>query len=150
MKNAIKIITAVTCISILSGCASALLATSFDNSKENSDEKPAVNQQAFHAIQSLRALQGYRKQSYTFIYGINNEQLLPVDRYKFIQLVNGLNHSVIVNIGPAKASSSWQQLSLTNKRAAALKQLITNKVKPVNIIFVPELSNDTVNIVVGA
>jgi len=150
MKNAIKIIIIVGCFSILSGCASALLASSFDNSKENSDEKPAVNQKVLHAIQSLRALQGSRKQSHTFIYGINNEQLLPIDRYKFIQLLKGLNHSVIVNMGPAKASTLWQQLSLINKRAEALKHLVNDKAKSVNIIFVPELSNDTVNIVVGA
>ncbi len=135
---------------MLTGCASALFTTAFDNSKENSDKNPAVNKQALHAIQSLRALQVPRKQSHTFTYDVNNEQLPPIDRYKVIQLVKGLNHSVIVNIGPAKAATLWQQLSLANKRAEALKQLVNDKVKSVSIIFVPELSNDTINLVVGA
>jgi len=149
MKNTIKIIIVVSSFSLLAGCASALLATSFDKSGENGDGKPAVNKQALHTIQFLRALQVPSKQSHTFIYETNKDQLPPIDRYKLIQLINRRNHSVIVNIGPAKASTLWQQLFLTNKRAEVLKQIVIDKAKSVNIIFVPELPNDTINIVIG-
>jgi len=150
MKKSIKITIVVSSFSILTGCASALLSTAFNTSKENGDKTPVVNQQALHAIQSLRALQDSRNQSHTFTYDKNNEQLAPIHRYKLIQLVKGLKHNVIMNIGPATAPTSWQQLSITNKRAEALKQLVNEKNKLVSIIFVPELSKDTVNIVVGA
>ena len=146
----VNLVVISTCVLNLSGCASALLLSTLQGKDTAKTAKPNVNQQVLHAIQSLRALQPPKQQTFTFGYSINQTQLAQQDKVKLINILHGNDIPVVVNIAPAKASTLWLQLSLTQKRVEALQLLATFANKTLNVVFQPSLSDDTVNVVVGA
>ncbi len=136
------------CISCLSGCASTLLLTAFNQGDTSKEEKPEVNRRLLHTIQSLRALQPPKTQRITLGYMPNSADLMPKEHQKFSTIIGKTYSKLTISIAPAKAQNIWEQLSLTNQRVSALRQTALLINKQLNIVFEPALEDDTLHIVV--
>jgi len=132
------------------GCISTSIADSLALiEQEENRVKDPVNKKVLMNIQALRISQKAAKRTYTFIYDLDNKELSYSDKMTIAKLLVQKNQAVI-NIAPAKGANKLKQLNLSMERAKALRQYITRFDKEITIIFSPELSIDTLNLVVGA
>ncbi|WP_147302707.1 hypothetical protein [Thalassotalea euphylliae] len=144
---------------VLTGCASTLLMSALQQDQHATNQAPTVNHQVLNAIQSLRALQAkqqpnqqnsayqsahskFNREDITFEYPLSNTELAVVDRLALMQLLNR-SQALTLHIAPAKANSLWQQLSLTQKRVAALQAMAAKQNRMLVIEFQPSLADDT-------
>lgn len=138
------VITLVT----TTGCTS----TSINDSialihKENSR---TVDEQVLKNIQELRYNQQTKNPTYTFTYPLSNKQLAYDDRITIATLLTRKNKNIIIKMAPASAVDKLKQLSLSMERAKILRQYIARFNQNITIIFAPQLSTDTINLVTGA
>lgn len=131
----------------LSGCATTLLVNALSKDETNANAKPVVNKQLLDTIHSLRALQPPKTQTYAFVYQNNQADLTAIDKMRITHLFRVPAREITVNVAPAKASSLWLQLSLTQKRVAALQAIADREKCALRIVFQPSQMDDTLQIV---
>jgi len=133
------------------GCTSTSISDSLAliEEEDRRENHQAVNKQVLMSIQALRSTQKATKDTYTFIYSLDNKELSYSDKNTIAQLLTRKNQAII-NIAPAKGANKLEQLNLSMERAKALRQYIIRFNQKITINFSPELSVDTINLVIGA
>jgi hypothetical protein len=128
------------------GCVS----TSTSDTSTNASSNRLVNQQVLSSIQALRASQKITEQNRTFTYELHNKELSYEDRLSISKLIVRRSQAITINIAPAKGTNKLHQLALSMQRAEALRLYIRHFNNDVKINFSPTLTNDTINLVIGA
>ncbi|NQY87463.1 MAG: hypothetical protein HRT51_06860 [Colwellia sp.] len=141
--NSLFAITLITC----TGCASTTISDSLALIAQENNQ--AVNEKVLKKIQALRAVNKVIVLAYTFNYDLYNTELSYADRITIAKLLIQKKHNITINIAPAKGENKLQQLSLSMERAKVLRQYIVRLNKSVAFIFSPELSTDTIKLVIG-
>jgi len=133
------------------GCTSNSISDSLAliEQEHNQGSGRQINKEVLLNIQALRASQKAAVNTYTFVYSIHNKELSYSDKITIAKLLVK-NHHVIINIAPAKGTDKLTQLTLSMERAKVLHQYIDHFNKTITINFSPELSIDTINLVIGA
>ncbi|MBL4822257.1 MAG: hypothetical protein JKX90_01855 [Colwellia sp.] len=139
-------IFAITLI-ICTGCASTSINDSLALIAQENNQ--AVNEKVLKKIQALRAANNIKKHAYTFSYHLYDIELSYADRITIAKLLIQKKYNITINIAPAKGENKWQQLSLSMERAKVLRQYIVRLNKSVAFIFAPQLSTDTIKLVIG-
>ena len=141
---------------IATGCTSTSFTDSLaqisqeQNQNQSQQKTKVVNKKVLMNIQALRLSHKAAKHSYTFIYDLNNKELSYSDKITITQLLEQQKQQyAVINIAPAKGDNNLAQLSLSIERAKALRQFISRLNKQITINFSPELSTDTINLVIG-
>ena len=136
---------------ITTGCSSTSMYDSLAliEQEENRINSKHINKKVLMNIQALRTSQKATLQSYTFVYQLDNKELNYDDKMKIAKLLIK-RYPTTIKIAPAKGDNKLKQLTLSMERAKALHQYIEHFSKEVTIVFSPELSANTINLVVGA
>jgi len=131
------------------GCTSTSNPLALIEQEQNRVNGQRINKKILMNIQALRSSQKASLATYTFIYDLDNKELSYDDKVTIAKLLIKSQHAVI-NIAPSSGADKLKQLSLSMERAKALHQYISPFSKEITIIFSPELSTDTINLVIGA
>jgi len=141
----------ITC----TGCVSTSINDSIAALK-NEARATTVNKEVLMSIQALRATTNIEttiesnQTQYNFNYTLYGIALRYDDRIAIAKLLLKKNNTIVINIAPAKGDNKLQQLSLSMARAKSLRQYIARFSKGVTIRFAPQLTADTLHLVVGA
>jgi len=142
--NSIFAITLIAC----TGCASTSISDSLALIAQENNQ--AVNEKVLRSIQALRAANKIQKHAYTFNYHLYDIELSYADRITIAKLLIPKKNNITIKIALAKGENKLQQLSLAMERAKVLRQYIVRLNKSVAFIFSPQLSTDTIKLVIGA
>ncbi len=136
---------------ITTGCTSTSMSDALIliEQEENQISSKHINKKVLMNIQALRTSQKATLQTYTFVYQLDNKELNYDDKMKIAKLLIK-EHATTIKIAPAKGDNKLKQLTLSMQRAKALHQYIEHFSKEVTIVFSPELSTNTIKLVVGA
>lgn len=131
------------------GCSSISIRDSLSLIEQENGQ--AINEKVLQRIQVLRIANKAKIHDYTFNYTLTNKELAYADRITIATLLTTQkNRDIIIKIAPAQGVDKLQQLNLAMERANILRQYITRFNQDVTIMFAPELSTNTINLVTGA
>jgi len=153
----------ITC----TGCVSTSINDSIAALK-NEARATTVNKEVLMSIQALRSTTHINtsidtdvhagtnnktspnQTQYSFHYNLYDIALSYDNRIAIAKLLLKKDHAIVINIAPAQGDNKLQQLSLSMARAKALRQYIARFSKGITIRFDPQLTTDTIHLVIGA